>query len=111
MDVLFFTNENNYNGSRKPDFKQYGMSYFIFGIRSYKQFTVNFSGSFNQEFVNKYITDHINDEIIWKKIINILETDQDFKDWYSGKQMSVYINALYIKSAESIQKQIHHIIY
>ena len=112
LDVLFFTNEYNYNGSRKPDFKRHGMSYFTFGMRAYKQFTVKMSGSsFPQEFLKKYITDHINDEIIWKKIIKILETDQDFKDWYTDKQMSVCINALFIKSAESIKKQIHHIIY
>ena len=38
------------------------------------------------------------------KIIKILEKDEGFKEWYTGKHMSVYINALYIKNSESIPK-------
>ena len=46
--MYFFTNENNYSGSKRPDFKRHGISYFTFGIRAYKQFTVKMSGSFPQ---------------------------------------------------------------
>ena len=56
---------------------------------------------FPSKFYRKLITDHREDiRANWEAIIDILKTDEDFKNWYESA--GGYINAVYIKDYDSL---------
>ena len=101
VEALFFTTSNN-NGTRgRQDFKKYGIPYYIYGTRKYRQFEV-VSLKFPRNLLKTYITNTEEDKDEWKHILKIMLSDREFKKWYNI--VEPYIDAIYIKSVDRIKR-------
>ena len=89
---MLFSSRPHFVG-QKSTHKKIDSKYYLINQR---ELTIEAPYPFPSKFYRKLITDHREDiRANWEAIIDILKTDDDFKNWYNN--VGDYINAVYIK--------------